>query len=103
MRNSAWALLVVIVTGCHTTVGSIRARFATETGCPSGEVDVLASGGTLYRARGCGKEVTYVCESATMSETDVRRCAEEDRRPSRSPGEREHVGLPPPDPRVQMP
>lgn len=102
MRN-ALVVLAGVVVGCHSTVSSLRTRFATENGCPEAQVQVSAAGATEYSANGCGQSTTYVCAHATMSRTDVRRCAIEDARPARSPPERERAVLPPPDPRVQMP
>lgn len=102
MRNVVVVLAWVIV-GCHSTSSSIRSRFATEKECPESRVDVTTSGGTQYRASGCGQSATYVCGNVTMSASDVRSCAEEDARPPRHPTEADRALLPPADPRVPMP
>ena len=93
--------LFLLLPGCATTEGTLRARFASENGCPEGQVDVLASDGTRYRVSGCGESTVYVCPH--FAEDDARACVEESARPG--PGnrdrEREREVLPPPDPRIQ--
>ncbi|HEX7671404.1 MAG TPA: hypothetical protein VF395_17545 [Polyangiaceae bacterium] len=102
MRNFVVVLTWVVV-GCNSTTSSIRSRFATERACPESQVDVTTSGGTQYRASGCGQSAAYVCEHASMSASDVRRCAEEDARSPRRPPDQDRPTLPPADPRVPMP
>jgi hypothetical protein len=102
MRNVVVVVAWVLV-GCNSTTASIRSRFATETGCSESQVEVTTSGGTQYRASGCGQSAAYVCDNVTMSKTDVRRCVEEDARPPRRPSDRDRPTLPPADPRMPMP
>ena len=102
MRHVVFTLSFLLV-GCHSTVSSLKSRFATEEACPESDVTVTNVGATQYHASGCRQSVVYVCEHASMSKTDVRRCAIEDARSPRSPQEKERPVLPPPDPRVQMP
>jgi hypothetical protein len=102
-RTSLVIALACVTFGCHTTVSSLKSRFATEQACPESEVNVTPSGGTQYHASGCKQSLVYVCAHASMSKTDVRGCAVDDARPPRSPPDKERPVLPPPDPRVQMP
>jgi hypothetical protein len=96
-------VLACLAAGCHSTVSSLKSRFATEEACPAAEVNVTNVGATQYQASGCQRSVVYVCAHASMSKTDVRSCAVEDARLGRRPPEKERPVLPPPDPRVQMP
>jgi hypothetical protein len=96
-------LTCVVVLGCNSTSAGIRSRFATERGCPESDVDVEASGGTEYRASGCGQSTVYVCGHFAMSAKDVRSCSEEDARSPRRAQDREREVMPPADPRVPMP
>ncbi len=102
MRNVV-VVFAFISVGCHSTVSSLKSRFATEEACPEAEVNVTSIGATQYQASGCERSVVYVCSHGSMSKTDVRSCAVEDARLPRSPPDKERPVLPPPDPRVQMP
>jgi hypothetical protein len=63
-------------TACSTTSSRLKARFATEQGCPVDQVGVEDEGGTVYRASGCGKDTEYVCEAFAGMGDSSQRCAE---------------------------
>jgi hypothetical protein len=79
---------------CVSTKTVVRTRFAAEARCPDDAVTV-EEGATQYRARGCGRETTYVCGSTAGFRGGVQ-CAQEGLQPP--PGYREPER--PLDPRV---
>jgi hypothetical protein len=103
-RSPGWRLpglgIVWLLGACVSTTSVVRSRFATEQGCPEDQVAVDEEGGTQYRARGCGKETTYVCGAVAGFKGGVQ-CVQEGL--ASPPGVREpdRPVLPPPDPRVQ--
>lgn len=52
-------LIVTLIGGCGAS--AVGARFSAEFNCPSDSVSVGALGAGAFRARGCGRDVTYVC------------------------------------------
>jgi len=92
----------VVLTSCVSTTSVVRTRFAKEQSCPENHVTIDLEGGSLYRARGCDKETTYVCGSVAGFKGGVQ--CEEERLPS-PPAQRDpdRPVLPPPDPRVPAP
>ncbi|HTA90414.1 MAG TPA: hypothetical protein VK745_12580 [Polyangiaceae bacterium] len=86
----AFFALATCCLGCSTTSSRLKARFATEQGCPVDQVGVEDEGGTVYRASGCGKDTEYVCESFAGMGDSSQRCVE------RGLSRREPTGNPPP-------
>ncbi len=86
----AFFALATCCMGCSTTSSRLKARFATEQGCPVDQVGVEDEGGTVYRASGCGKDTEYVCESFAGMGDSSQRCVE------RGLNRREPTGNPPP-------
>ncbi len=62
--------------GCSTTTDKLKARYAKEHACDADEVQVVSSGGTTYRASGCGASTEYVCSSFASMGDDARGCEE---------------------------
>ena len=63
--------------GCASTSDAIRGRYAREYACPESQVSVSDSGGTVYRAVGCGRSAEYVCGSFAGGGKDPARGCEE--------------------------
>lgn len=75
---------------CSTTTSSLKARFAKERRCPASQVVVTEAGGAVYRARGCGDDAEYICESFAGMGDPSRQCRERGLNPH------EPSGNPPP-------
>jgi hypothetical protein len=93
IRGLRYITLLSFVSGivaCSTTESGLKARFAREQGCPADQVGVVAEGGEVYRADGCGMDTEYVCEAfAGMGDINSR-CSERGLNPH------EPTGNPPP-------
>lgn len=60
----AFGLVLVSASGCASTSGAVRDRFAAEFECHRDEVRVTDLGSGGYRARGCGQEARYAASCA---------------------------------------
>jgi hypothetical protein len=59
--------LVSFIAGCASNESRVRARAATDFGCPEKDVQVSASTAEAFRAQGCGKDSMYACYESTLS------------------------------------
>jgi hypothetical protein len=81
---------LLLSTGCSTTTGSLKARFAKEQTCPVDQVGVVEEGGAVYRASGCGHDTEYVCSAFASFGDSSSNCAPRGLNPH------EPMGDPPP-------
>lgn len=102
MNRFAWIPVVLSLGACVSTTSVVRSRFAVEQDCAENQVVVDAWGGTRYRARGCEKETTYVCNAVADFKGGVQ-CVEEGLPHSAGYREPDRSTLPPPDPRILPP
>ncbi len=54
--------LTVMGCGVAGAAHTVRVRYAAEYGCAESSVTVASLAGNAYRARGCGPDVSYVCD-----------------------------------------
>ncbi len=71
----ALGVCFAFLSGCSTTSGKLKARYAREQGCSEDRVFVVDESGTVYRASGCGSETEYVCESFAGLGDSASRCS----------------------------
>lgn len=61
----------VLLCGCFDHSGAMQVRAASEIGCLERNVDIVRMPGNAYRARGCGRDLIYVCAQGGWGPTCV--------------------------------
>jgi hypothetical protein len=85
-----------------STTSFVQGRFAKEQSCPKDQVTVDEPLYQRYRAHGCGKETTYVCNSTGGFRGGID-CVEEGLQNPPAYRDREHPNIAPPDPNIPAP